>query len=228
LRKAIGYCRVSTQKQGEKGYSLEAQEKAIIDFAACHQFMLVGMYTEIESGKNDKRPVLQKVLKECRKQDATLILPKLDRLSRRVSFISHLMESTVDFIAADYPHASKTQLHFMAVFAEWERDEISRRTKAGMAVKKSQGAVFGKNMRDVLSKKNKSAADEFARKMKPLVTELKTSGFMTVRAITKELKRRRIKTFSKKGRWHVKSVHNLLLRIDTIAKDESKQPNTIQ
>jgi DNA invertase Pin-like site-specific DNA recombinase len=94
---------------------------------------LVAEYTEIESGKKSDRPQLQSALAACKRHKATLIIAKLDRLARNVAFIANLMESGVEFVAVDNPHASKLMLHMLAAFAEHEREQISSRTKAALA-----------------------------------------------------------------------------------------------
>jgi hypothetical protein len=107
-----------------------------------------------------------------KKQKATLIIAKLDRLARNVAFISTLMESSISFLAADNPHANKLMLHMPAAFAEHERDQIRARTKAALAAARSRGVVLGRYGRDVLSKQNRSKAVEFARQLAPVLVEL--------------------------------------------------------
>src|SRR3974390_2391091 len=74
---------------------------------------------------------------------AKLIVAKLDRLSRNVGFIAALMDSGVDFVAADCPHANKMTMQVMAVFSEYERDLISERTRQALAQAKARGTVLG-------------------------------------------------------------------------------------
>ena len=118
----IAYYRVSTDRQGDSGLGLEAQGKTVRDYLAHHDGELVVTYTEVESGKRNNRPELQKALEACRKEKATLVIAKLDRLGRNVAFISHLMESKVEFVAVDNPHTNKLMLHMLAALAEHERD----------------------------------------------------------------------------------------------------------
>src|SRR3954471_8993115 len=109
--KFVSYCRVSTQSQGASGLGLEAQREAVAGYLNGGAWKLVDEFVEIESGKNADRPQLAAALAACRKHKATLVVAKLDRLSRSVAFLSALMESGVEFVAVDNPHANKLMLH---------------------------------------------------------------------------------------------------------------------
>lgn len=124
--KYVAYYRVSTDKQGNSGLGLDAQRRAV------EQYSPVKEFTEIESGGNNSRPILQKAIEYCKDNGYCLVIAKLDRLARSVYFISSLIETKVDFVAADMPNANKFTLHIFAAAAELERDQISERTKAGM------------------------------------------------------------------------------------------------
>jgi DNA invertase Pin-like site-specific DNA recombinase len=217
MKKAIPYYRVSTLRQGESGLGLEAQQKAVRDYAARFNINLLQECIEIESGKKSNRPVLLDALDKCKKQNAVLLIAKLDRLSRNVAFIAQLMEAGVDFLAVDNPHASKLMLHIMAAFAEHEREQISKRTKAALASAKYRGVQLGKNGRDILSKKNKALANRFALKMKPVIEGLKTEGYISIRALTTVLNKRNIQPYTgSKARWHTHTVYALLKRIESL------------
>jgi DNA invertase Pin-like site-specific DNA recombinase len=133
----IAYYRVSTQQQGRSGLGLDAQRGAVIQYLAGGVRPLLGEFTEVETGKGsnalERRPQLRAALEACRRTRATLLIAKLDRLARNVHFVTGLIESGVDFVAADAPHANKTMIQLFAVMAEWERDQISARTKAALA-----------------------------------------------------------------------------------------------
>ncbi|MBV8676279.1 MAG: recombinase family protein, partial [Planctomycetaceae bacterium] len=126
----VAYYRVSTAKQGASGLGLEGQEAAVAAYAKSNNFILLRSYTEVETGKRSDRPELARALADCKLSRATLVIAKLDRLSRNVHFLSGLMESGVDFIACDNPHANRLTLHILAAVAEDEARRISERTKA--------------------------------------------------------------------------------------------------
>jgi DNA invertase Pin-like site-specific DNA recombinase len=139
MKKGIAYYRVSTDRQGKSGLGLEAQAEAVSNFAEREGYEVVAIFTETESGKKSQRPELLAALAQCRKERATLVIAKLDRLSRNVAFISNLMESRVDFKAVDNPHANRLMVHLLAAFAEHEREQISTRTKDALAAAKRRG-----------------------------------------------------------------------------------------
>jgi DNA invertase Pin-like site-specific DNA recombinase len=141
----VAYRRVSTKMQGESGLGLEGQEHAIEAYARMTGSEVVASYTEVESGKRNDRPELLKALAHARRSKATLVIAKLDRLSRNVAFLANLMESGVEFVACDMPHANRMVVHIMAAVAEGERQAISDRTKAALAAYKARGGVLGRN-----------------------------------------------------------------------------------
>jgi DNA invertase Pin-like site-specific DNA recombinase len=124
----VSYLRVSTAKQGASGLGLEAQRQAILSYIDGGAWTLIGEHVEVESGKKDERPALKAALQLCKLTGAVLVIAKLDRLSRRVSFLASLMDSGVEFIAVDSPHASRFTLHILAAVAEHEAAMISQRT----------------------------------------------------------------------------------------------------
>ena len=128
----VSYTRVSTLQQGESGLGLAAQKDVVLRFIGNDS--LIAEFTEVESGKRHKnRPQLLAALDLCKKKKAKLVIAKLDRLSRNVAFISSLMESGVDFVCCDNPHANRLMLHMLAAFAEHEREQISERVRAALA-----------------------------------------------------------------------------------------------
>lgn len=127
----IAYYRVSTARQGASGLGLDAQREAVMRLAK--DAPIVAEYTEVESGKrHENRPQLLAALASAKKLGAVLLIAKLDRLARNVHLISGLMETGVDFVAADLPQANRLTVHIMAAMAEHEREMISERTQAGM------------------------------------------------------------------------------------------------
>src|SRR3712207_4740000 len=118
----VAYYRVSTEKQGKSGLGLEAQKAAVLQYLNGGNWSLVAEYEEQESGKHDERAQLKAALAACKKHKATLVIAKMDRLSRNVAFIANLMQSGVEFVAVDNPHATKLTIHILAAVAEHERE----------------------------------------------------------------------------------------------------------
>jgi DNA invertase Pin-like site-specific DNA recombinase len=142
--KFVAYLRVSTAKQGRSGLGVEAQREAVRQFVAGRAGKIIAPeFVEIETGKRDDRPELEKALKRCRLTDATLVVAKLDRLSRNAAFLMTLRDSGVEFVAADLPEANTMTVGVMAVVAQHEREAISQRTKAALAAAKARGTVLG-------------------------------------------------------------------------------------
>jgi DNA invertase Pin-like site-specific DNA recombinase len=140
---AIAYYRVSTVRQGQSGLGLEAQKASVESFCRAHGYQVVGEYQDVESGKHDARPALRAALAEAKAKDATVIIAKLDRLSRNASFIMALKDSGVRFIAADMPEANELTVGILAVVAQAERTAISERTKAALQAVKARGRTLG-------------------------------------------------------------------------------------
>lgn len=125
--------------QGHSGLGLEAQREAIENYIRTHGGIIETEFKEIESGKKNKRPKLEDAIRYCKKNKTTLLIAKLDRLSRNVHFISGLTESNIKFIAADNPHANELMVHLLAAFAEFERKQISERTTQALRAAKVRG-----------------------------------------------------------------------------------------
>jgi DNA invertase Pin-like site-specific DNA recombinase len=141
MKKYVAYYRVSTQKQGQSGLGLEAQRRTVEQF--CKEGEILTEFTDVESGKNNARPELLKAIAHAKKNDALLVIAKLDRLSRNVFFISSLLESRVHFKACDLPEADHFTVHLFAALAEKERKMISERTRSALESKKAQGFILG-------------------------------------------------------------------------------------
>lgn len=211
MKKAISYCRVSTDRQGESGLGLEAQQASVTQFTRIHGYNLEKEYVEVESGKKNARPQLQQALLHCKKERATLIIAKLDRLSRNLHFISGLIEAGIDFKAVDMPDANKMMLQIHGVFAEYERDMISSRTKQALQASKKRGKELGKHGKYILSRQNSQDSKEFALKMKPIIASLQKEGYTSGRAIVEQLNQRQISTFRNSNqKWHLLTVQRLL------------------
>lgn len=222
----IGYLRVSTKGQGESGLGIEAQKSAIEGFARQAGQLVAAFYTEVESGKLADRPELVKALAHARRSKARLVVAKLDRLSRNVAFLSALMESKVDFVACDNPHANKLTIHLLAAVAEHEAEMISQRTKAALNAYKARGGKLGAQLpqcrnltADATAKgrersivaRAKAAADAYAD-LRPAMTEWRAAG-MTLTAIAERLNAEGHTT--RRGRpWNPVQVARILERGD--------------
>jgi DNA invertase Pin-like site-specific DNA recombinase len=139
----IAYYRVSTDRQGRSGLGLEAQRAAVGRYLASVGGILLAEHTEVETGRRNDRPELQKALAVCRKHKARLVIAKLDRLSRNVAFIATMMDAGVEFVACDNPHATRLTLHILAAVAEHEREMIASRNQGCLTGRKgSRGAAW--------------------------------------------------------------------------------------
>lgn len=157
MQKYVIYTRVSTDEQGRSGLGLDAQERDIDVFLTSFSevpYEVIGRFAEVVSGGADDRPQLALALKLVRATGAELLVAKLDRLSRRVSFIAALMDDkAVRLRVASMPQADKFQLHIYAALAEQERTFISERTKAALRAAKMRGQKLG-GLRDKTMKRN--------------------------------------------------------------------------
>ncbi len=194
--KFISYLRVSTEKQGKSGLGVEAQRAAIDNFLNGGKWKLLKEFIEIESGKNNERPKLKEALAACQRTGATLIIAKLDRLSRNVAFIANLMESGVEFLACDFPTANRLTVHILAAMAEHEREMISKRTREALKAAKARGVKLGnpKNLNKKAAKKGRllgtakrqAKADEHAKRFYPVLSVYLAEG-MSLHAIARKL-----------------------------------------
>jgi DNA invertase Pin-like site-specific DNA recombinase len=206
----IAYYRVSTDRQGRSGLGLEAQRAAVGRYLAGIAGILIAEHTEVETGRRNDRPELQKALAACRRHKARLVIAKLDRLSRNVAFIATMMDAGVEFVACDNPHATRLTLHILAAVAEHEREMISARTKAALQAAKARGVRLGRNA-ERLAPANRTAALGHANQIKDVLVELAGSG-MSARQIAAELTTRGIPT-ARGGRWHPQNVIRAMQRV---------------
>jgi DNA invertase Pin-like site-specific DNA recombinase len=153
--------RVSTKKQGSTGLGLEAQQIALDSYISANDVEVVGQFTEVGSGRKKNRPVLDKAIALCKKEKAMLVVAKLDRLGRRVSVISALLESNIEIKFLDFPDSNRLMLHVLASIAEYESSLISSRVKSAISVYQSKGGEWGKHGKH-LAKQNKKSAKAFA------------------------------------------------------------------
>ena len=219
----IAYERVSTARQGASGLGLEAQRNTIDAFAAVRGAEILARFIEVESGKTANRPELTAAIQLARLTGATLVIAKLDRLSRNAAFLLTLRDSGVRFLAVDMPEANDLTVGIMALVAQVEREAISRRTKEALAVAKARGVKLGNpNGAEALRRAGKGAvalreavstnAEVFATELAPVIQAIRAEGHLSLRAIAAELNRRGMRT-RRGGVWQVSNVRNLAVRI---------------
>jgi len=225
--KFVAYFRVSTMRQGRSGLGLEAQRDAVLGLIAAQGGRLLDEFTEVESGKRSDRPELQRAIRRAKVSGARLIIAKLDRLSRNASFLLHLRDSGVRFVAADLPTADETVVGIMAVIAQRERELIAQRTRDALAVAKRRLAKEGRTLGNpngaaALRRANKgnvaaiakvaAMADARAENYREVLADVDPDGSLSLRAIAAEMNRREIEA-PRGGVWHPASVARLRQRV---------------
>lgn len=201
----VAYYRVSTKRQGRSGLGLDAQRASISAFIKDHG-RVIAEFTDITSGKKDERTELNKAIKLARSTGARLLIAKLDRFSRRVSFIARMMESDVRLAIAEMPNATEFQLHIFAALAQEERRLISERTKRALMQAKARGILLGTNGR-ALAVRNKTEALVFAQFLSSQLPE----GWrnMSYCALAKWLNSQGVKT-RRGGNFYAQTVKNYM------------------
>lgn len=234
--RTISYYRVSTAKQGKSGLGLEAQRAAVAAFCATRGCEELREYVEVESGKRDDRPQLAAALHDAKVSGATLVIAKLDRLSRSLAFLATLQDAGTKFVAADMPEANEFTLHIMAAMAQAERKAISKRTKEALAQAKVKAAAEGQGYKAGDKSKPwkngaklgnpmgaaafggkrgnpaeaiKAKAAAFAKDRLPIIEAIKAEGHTSLRAIAAEMNRRGIVT-ARGGKWGPQSVSDVM------------------
>jgi DNA invertase Pin-like site-specific DNA recombinase len=213
--KFIAYFRVSTDRQGKSGLGLEAQRESVLAYLNGGSWTMVAEFTEIESGKHADRPQLAAALAACKKHKAKLVIAKLDRLSRNLAFIATLMDSGVEFVAVDNPHANKLTVHILAAVAQYEREAIAQRTRDALQAAKARGKRLGnpnlESARQRALEANSEAAERFAANVLPIIKQIQKSGVSSLRGVAKALSARGVKT-ARGGEWTAVQVSDILRR----------------
>ena len=227
----VCYYRVSTQKQGMQGYGMDAQKTAVQTFLNGGDWEVVGEFAEVESGKNNARPELQKALALCRQTGATLVIAKLDRLGRNAAFLLNLQDSGIRFVCADQPQANEMTIGILAVVAQEERKMISQRTKAGLAAAKQQGVKLGNpklsDARKHAVEARQRKAEAYARKLAPAVNGIrKSKAGKSLRGIAQMLHWQEHTTPNGK-KFCAQSVKDLLAIMHRLGLDKSPKPSKI-
>jgi len=240
--KFVAYYRVSTARQGKSGLGLEAQKRAVAAYLNGGDWQIVSEHVEVESGKRADRPELDKALAAARLHRCPLIVSKVDRLTRSVSFLSRLLDAGVDVRFADLPQIEGATGTFlltqMVAVAQLEAGMISKRTKDALASAKRRGVQLGGRRRKIVgtdakgkaiygdvangSAKGRAAARKAlqqrtaarAADLGPIIRELQAAGATSLRAIAASLNEKRIPTARGNGEWSAVQVARVLDRLD--------------
>jgi DNA invertase Pin-like site-specific DNA recombinase len=210
----VAYFRVSTKKQGADGLGIAAQKALVARFVEQSGGEVIAAYTEVESGGKNDRKQLAAAMKHAKKEGATLLVGKLDRLGRNLAFIASLMETDTPFVACDFPQADRLMLHMLAAFAEHERRVIGQRVKAALVQAKVRGVKLGTSINRINGKgrvAQATAAQERAEQLGGIITPMREGG-KTLRQIAATLTVQGIKT-PRGGNWSAATVRAVLVRL---------------
>jgi DNA invertase Pin-like site-specific DNA recombinase len=219
--RTVAYYRVSTDKQGRSGLGLEAQRAAVRAFLDGKGWPPLAEFVEVESGKRADRPELAKAMAACRLYGATLVIAKLDRLSRNAAFLLTLRDAGIEFVACDMPDANRLTVGIMAMVAEDEAERISARTKAALAAAKARGTQLGGFRGYSFSAADHAAAAErkilkaqrTAAAVLPVLRELQAAGIVSLSGMARALTERGVPTPGGAGRWQAVQVQRVLDRV---------------
>jgi DNA invertase Pin-like site-specific DNA recombinase len=228
--KFVSYLRVSTSRQGRSGLGLEAQRQSVGDFLNGGRWALIREFIEVESGKNDDRPVLSEAIEACRLYGATLVIAKLDRLSRDAHFLLGLQKAGIKFLAADMPEANELVVGVMALVAQAERKMISTRTREALAAAKARGVKLG-NPRGAAAFGGRTGWQEGlakrvantqarAERLRGLLAELQAQGILTATGLARALNERQVST-PRGGKWSARTVLDVLKRLSDHTSSEA-------
>lgn len=215
MKKYVSYLRVSSeQKQGCDGLGISAQRKTTEDYASRNDGIIIKEFVEAESGSIDDRPMLISALAHAKCNGATLLVAKLDRLSRSSVFLIRLKQSNTDFECCDLPMLDQFSVGLFSLLAERERTLISQRTKAGLDAARRRGIKLGGPITPEsiarLRQGAKQAKINFTKKMLPIIRDIQATGATTYQDIASCLMRRGFRTRQNKDIWHPTTIKNLL------------------
>jgi DNA invertase Pin-like site-specific DNA recombinase len=205
----VAYYRVSTEKQGKSGLGLAAQKSKLATFVSAND-QILQEFVDVQSGRKDDRSGLNKALAFAKAKKATLLIARLDRFSRRVSFIARILDEGISLCCAEMPNATEFQLHIFAALAQEERRLISERTRAALAEAKNRGRRLGANGAK-LAVVNKRQADAFAGSIGAAVYSIGMEKSYS--EIARRLNDQGVRT--RTGRlFHAQTVKNVTLRLN--------------
>ena len=210
MKRFVAYLRVSTRHQGIDGNGMNAQRDAVTRFVTNQQGEFLREYSEVESGGRCDRPELAAALEECRRSKATLVVAKLDRLSRNAEFLLRLQNAGVNFVGCDCPNVDRFTVGILALVAQRERELIAERTKAALQAAKARGVKLGtlnpERQCGLMVKANSAACRRFAAGVLPIIREIQTTGATTLQSIADCLSRRGITTRTGRSTWYPTQV----------------------
>jgi DNA invertase Pin-like site-specific DNA recombinase len=218
------YRRVSTKSQEDSGLSLLHQEQTCLEFANKNNLEVIGNFSETASGADNDRPGLQEAMALCRRHDARLLISKLTRLSRRVSFVAGLLDAKVSFFVAEWGFRPITnfEIHLYASFSELERSRTSQRVVDALSILKARGVKLGSpimnEVRIAGNARRTELANEWLSQIAPLIQEIEKTGVSSNSELARCLNRRGIKT-RRGNHFHPATVHYVKTRLRTLSTE---------
>jgi len=229
MNKAVGLLRVSTKRQGKSRWGLEAQHERITDYRRLTGTEVLTVYEEVVSGKEKRanRPVLNRIVRYCRRHDAFILIATLDRLARNFKTIEYLLDSGVRFVVADMPFATRYQILHKALDDEEDGERISERTRLGLQQAKRKGVVLG-SYGKVLAQINRDKSDAHTRHILPLFEREWAGGYTSEIKMMRRLNALGVHT-ERGNLWGVATIHALFVRVRRLKSETSNddQDNTI-
>jgi DNA invertase Pin-like site-specific DNA recombinase len=211
----VAYYRVSTEKQGKSGLGLAAQRSRLDAFVSSNDRIL-REFVDVQSGRKDDRSGLSKALAFAKAKRATLLIARLDRFSRRVSFIARIMDEGISLCCAEMPNATEFQLHIFAALAQEERRLVSERTRGALAEAKKRGQRLGING-NRLALANKEQANDFAKSLQAAVHSIGVEKSYS--EIARRLNEQGLRTRSGRS-FYAQTVKNVAMRLKNLADNK--------
>lgn len=216
----IAYYRVSTDKQGQSGLGLEAQQEAVRHFLGVDPD---ATYVEVESGGCSARPELAKAIEHCKASNATLVVAKLDRLTRDLKLLLNIMDAGTKVQCLDLPKdmdtttaSGRLTMQIMGGMAEFQRRRISENTKDALAAAKARGTRLGSpdpmKGAKAAGEAKKASAAAFDSRVMPIIVSIQQAGHKTSRAIAQQLTLRGVQTATGQSVWGHGQVCEILRR----------------